>query len=127
MQHLRAARFSPAIEFSIKISCFLRKSPLDRFLLGSGKTAQMNTRSSSTSPAALIAITFIVVITFPLWIGILGGAIGIVAGVFGAVIGAMAAVFGILLLPFKILFHFNAFLILMVIIIAFLLVHKGRK
>lgn len=87
----------------------------------------MNTRSSSTSPAALIAITFIVVITFPLWIGILGGAIGIVAGVFGAVIGAMAAVFGILLLPFKILFHFNAFLILMVIIIAFLLVHKGRK
>lgn len=42
------------------------------------------------------AIVFILLIlTFPLWIGIAGGIIGLVAGAFGLVIGLIAGVFGL--------------------------------
>jgi hypothetical protein len=51
----------------------------------------MTTKTSSNSSVLIIIL---LIITFPLWIGILGGLFGIIAGVFGAVIGIIAAVFG---------------------------------
>ncbi|NBP67694.1 MAG: hypothetical protein EBR30_26745 [Cytophagia bacterium] len=49
-------------------------------------------RSSNNSVLLLI----ILVLTFPLWIGLAGGLIGLVAGLFGLVIGLIAGVFGML-------------------------------
>jgi hypothetical protein len=47
---------------------------------------------SSTNSALLIII---LLLTFPLWIGLAGGLIGLVAGAFGLVIGLIAGVFGL--------------------------------
>lgn len=46
----------------------------------------------NTTNSILIAI--LIILTFPLWIGLVGAAIGIVAGVFGAVFGVIGGVFG---------------------------------
>jgi hypothetical protein len=54
------------------------------------KSIAMQTRSSSST----LLIALLVLITFPLWIGLLAGAIGIVAGIFGAFIGIVAGIFG---------------------------------
>lgn len=48
------------------------------------------TRSTGTT----VLIVLIIVFTFPLWIGILGGLFGAVMGLFGALIGVIAGVFG---------------------------------
>jgi hypothetical protein len=53
----------------------------------------MQTRTSSSSTASVLII-LVIILTFPLWIGILAGAVGIVAGVFGAVLGVIGGVFG---------------------------------
>lgn len=47
---------------------------------------------SSTNSALLIII---LLLTFPLWIGLAGGLIGLIAGAFGLVIGLIAGVFGL--------------------------------
>jgi hypothetical protein len=52
----------------------------------------MQTRSSSSTSTVLIVL--LVLLTFPLWIGLIGGLFGLVAGLFGAVIGIIAGVFG---------------------------------
>ncbi len=52
----------------------------------------MQTRTNSSGTTILLVIVLIV--TFPFWIGILGGVFGIIAGVFGAVFGIIGAVFG---------------------------------
>lgn len=44
-----------------------------------------------------VLLVLVLVFTFPIWIGLVGGAIGIVAGIFGAVIGVVAGVFGALI------------------------------
>lgn len=49
--------------------------------------------SNSTSSTLLIIL---LIITFPLWIGIAGGLIGLVLGLAGAIIGIIAAVFGVI-------------------------------
>ena len=51
----------------------------------------MTTKASSNSSVLVIIL---LIITFPFWIGILGGLFGLIAGVFGAVIGIIGAVFG---------------------------------
>jgi hypothetical protein len=51
----------------------------------------MTTKTSSNSSVLVIIL---LIITFPFWIGILGGLFGIIAGLFGAIIGIVAAVFG---------------------------------
>jgi hypothetical protein len=53
------------------------------------KSNPMQSRSTTT-----VLIAIIIVVTFPIWIGLVGGAIGIVAGVFGAMIGVFAGMFG---------------------------------
>lgn len=50
------------------------------------------TSKSSSSSSVLVLI--LLIITFPFWVGILGGLFGVVAGIFGAIIGVIAAVFG---------------------------------
>jgi hypothetical protein len=64
--------------------------------------------SKSTSSGATILLVIILVLTFPIWIGILGGLIGVVAGLFGAMFGIMGAllggIFAVIALPFKVLF-----------------------
>ena len=89
-----------------------------------------------------ILLVILLILTFPLWIGIvgglfglmvglIGGAIGIVAGVFGAVIGAIGAVIGGIFgwafddwhFPF---YHFNTFWVLVIVICVVLLV-RGRR
>lgn len=47
----------------------------------------------STNNTALIII--VLILTFPLWIGIAGGLVGLVAGVFGLIIGLIAGAFGL--------------------------------
>jgi hypothetical protein len=49
---------------------------------------------SNTNSGTTILIVLIIVLTFPIWIGIAGGLFGLVAGLFGAAIGIIAAVFG---------------------------------
>ena len=48
---------------------------------------------NKSTPSALLII--ILVLTFPIWIGLLGGAIGLIAGFFGLVIGLFAGGIGL--------------------------------
>lgn len=50
----------------------------------------MKSNSSNT------ALIILLVLTFPIWIGLAGGAFGLLAGIFGMLIGLIAGVFGIL-------------------------------
>jgi hypothetical protein len=107
----------------------------------------MNTRTHSFS---VILITLIILITFPIWIGIAGGLFGIVVGVFGAVFGAfigvfgalfgmiaglIGALFGIIAWPFhaifghgsSVFFDFNAYIFFAIVILVFLLTQRGKK
>ena len=101
----------------------------------------MANRNTSSSSSVLLVV--ILVLTFPIWIGICGALFGVVMGVFGALIGVMGAIFGVgvtlIALPFKILFgwghwgwhgfphiHSSGFVILALIIFAILIV-RGRK
>lgn len=52
------------------------------------------TRSNTSSTGTTALIVLIIVFTFPLWIGILGGLFGVVMGLLGALIGVVAGVFG---------------------------------
>jgi hypothetical protein len=96
----------------------------------------MATRSA-TSP---VLIGCLLLLTFPIWIGIAGGLFGIVAGIFGATIGIIAGVFGlvigIIVLPFKILFgwghwgwfpHFHGFLFMAVIVLVAALLMRRKS
>lgn len=98
------------------------------------------TRSSSGSSTLLVVV--LLVLTFPIWFALLAALFGVVIGLFGAVIGIIAAIFGasiaVIALPFKLLFGFgdfhfpffqtgNGFVILLLLIVAFVLVQKGRK
>lgn len=49
--------------------------------------------SKSTSNALIIIL---LLLTFPIWIGIAGGLFGLAMGLFGAIIGIVAGFFGIL-------------------------------
>jgi hypothetical protein len=51
-----------------------------------------------------ILILVLLILTFPLWIGLAGGLIGIFAGVFGLAIGLLAGVFGIVVSIFAAFF-----------------------
>jgi len=52
------------------------------------------TMTAKTSSNSSVLVIILLIVTFPFWIGILGGLIGLIAGVFGAVVGIIAAVFG---------------------------------
>jgi hypothetical protein len=97
-------------------------------------------RSSSGSSTLLVVV--LLVLTFPIWFALLAALFGVVVGLFGAAIGVIAAIFGasvaIIALPFKLLFGFgdfhfpffqtgNGFVILLLLIVAFVLVQRGRK
>ena len=53
----------------------------------------MQTRNTTTS----VLIAVLIIITFPIWIGILGAIFGVMAGLFGAMFGIIAGVFGAVL------------------------------
>jgi hypothetical protein len=57
----------------------------------------MQKTKSASSGTNAILIAIIVIITFPLWIGILGGIFGLVIGGIGGLIGLIAGVFGIVI------------------------------
>lgn len=50
--------------------------------------------AKSTSGSTLL-IVILLVVTFPIWIGIAGGLFGLAMGLFGAAIGIIAALFGV--------------------------------
>jgi hypothetical protein len=52
----------------------------------------MQSRTNSSGTTVLLII--ILIITFPFWIGILGGLFGLIVGAIGAVFGILGAVFG---------------------------------
>src|SRR6188768_4157774 len=52
---------------------------------------------SSTSSTSTVLIVLIMVLTFPIWIGLAGGLFGLGVGLFGAIIGIIAGVFGAVL------------------------------
>ncbi len=96
----------------------------------------MQARSSTSA----ILITLLIILTFPVWIGIAGGLIGIVVGIFGAVFGIIAGVFGAVFgaiggifgwlfnwsWPFGGFFHWNVFSILAIVLVV-LLVTRSRR
>ena len=99
----------------------------------------MATRTPSTTSAVLIIC--ILLLTFPLWIGLGAGLFGLAVGIFGGMIGIIAGIFGVIVgiiaLPFKLLFgwghggwfphfHFHGFLLLAVIILVIALLLKRR-
>ena len=67
----------------------------------------METRSTSST----VLIVILLIITFPIWIGIAGGMIGLIAGLFGGAIGIIAGIFGAVIggiaSLFGALFHFS--------------------
>jgi len=50
----------------------------------------MQARNSTSS----VLIIVLIVLTFPIWIGIIGGIFGIMVGLFGAVFGIVGGIFG---------------------------------
>jgi len=64
---------------------------VERFL---NKYLKSNTMAKSTSASSAIII-ILLVLTFPIWIGIAGGLFGLAMGLFGAAVGIVAAIFGI--------------------------------
>jgi hypothetical protein len=50
--------------------------------------------TAKTSSTSTVLVIILLVLTFPVWIGLAGGLFGIVAGLFGAAIGIVAGVFG---------------------------------
>jgi hypothetical protein len=60
----------------------------------------MTTQPKSSNTSHYILVAIVLILTFPLWIGILGGLIGLFFGgigaAFGLVFGAIGAVFGII-------------------------------
>jgi len=94
---------------------------------------------AARTATSTILIFFILLFTFPLWIGLGAGLFGLVVGLFGAAIGIVAGIFGAIIgliaLPFKLIFgwghggwfphfHFNGFLIVIVIVLTVLLLRK---
>jgi uncharacterized membrane protein len=109
-------------------------------LLHTQQNKNLMARSSSGTSTLLVVV--LLVITFPIWIAVLAALFGVVVGLFGAAIGIVAAIFGaciaMIAIPFKFFFgwgdfHFpffqtgNGFVILLLLIVAFVLVQKGRK
>jgi len=93
----------------------------------------MTTKASSNSS---VLVLILLIITFPFWIGILGGVIGLVAGVFGAVIGIIGAVFGAIFGAIGAVFgifdwfpsiHLSGFRFFLVVAIIFAVVMMSRS
>jgi hypothetical protein len=103
-------------------------------------------RSGSSSTTLLIAI--VLVITFPIWFAIGAALFGLTIGLLGAIVGIVAGLFGLMIgliaLPFKLLFGWgdsgwhtdfglpffhtnNGFMIIVLLVIAFILFRKGRN
>ena len=94
-------------------------------------------RKSSTST---VLVVLLIVLSFPIWIGIAGGLFGIIVGIFGAIFGIIAGVFGAVFgaiggifgwffdwdWPFNGFFHWNIATIL-IIAIVILLVSRSRR
>lgn len=92
----------------------------------------------SKSSTSTLLIVLLLVLTFPLWLGIAGGIFGLVAGLFGAVIGIFAgvigAVFGVIGGIFGWVFdwhwphffHWNVFTIALIAIVVVLLTRSRR-
>lgn len=92
--------------------------------------------TAKTSSNSSVLVLILLIITFPLWIGILGGLFGLVAGVFGAVVGIIAAVFGAIFGAFGAVFgifdwfphvHLSGFRFFLVVAIIFAIVMMSRS
>lgn len=94
----------------------------------------------STSTALFIIV---MILTFPIWVGLAGGLfglvmglfggfVGIIAGIFGAIVGVIGAVFGGIFGIFNIqdnwpfIFHFSTFKFLLIVAIVFAVVMLSR-
>ena len=93
----------------------------------------MTTRSSSGSG---LLIVILLIITFPFWLGILGGLFGLIAGAIGTVVGiigtVIGAVFGGIGAVFGIFdwfpdFHISGFRFFIVVAIIFAVVMMSRS
>ena len=97
-----------------------------RFLEGHVKQIYVDmSRSSST-----LLIVLLMIFTFPLWIGILGGLFGLVAGLFGAIVGLIAGLFGATFGLFSCWPHFpfsGATVIVLIFLIVLLSRSKAKK
>lgn len=95
-----------------------------------------------TKSLSTVLLIFILLITFPIWIGIAGGLLGVIGGVFGAVFGVFAAIFGAIGGVFSAIFgtlfgwghygwphwHFNGYALLaFIIVVALILSKRGKK
>ena len=88
-----------------------------------------------------VLVVLVLLLTFPIWIGIAAGLFGAVVGIFGAVIGIFAAIFGAVVSaiggifgwmfdwhwPFERLFNWNVISILLVILIVLVITRPRRS
>jgi hypothetical protein len=95
----------------------------------------------TTSNPSTVLIIILLVLTFPLWlglagallgviVGIFGAAVGLVAGIFGAVFGAIGGIFGWMFnwdWPFGGFFHWNIVPTLIIIAVVLLLVNQSKR
>lgn len=89
----------------------------------------------SKSSTSTLFIVVLLILTFPVWLGIAGGIFGVVAGLFGAVVGIFAGIVGAIAgiaggifgwffgwdWPFSNFFHWNTFTIVAIALIVVLL------
>jgi hypothetical protein len=113
---------------------------LERMIFEESFKKIMAAKSTSSNPTTVLII-ILLVLTFPLWlgiagalfgviIGIFGAAIGLIAGIFGAVFGAIGGLFGWMFnwgWPFGGLFHWNVIPILIIIVGVLLISHSRRR
>jgi hypothetical protein len=67
------------------------------FVIPIAKYEVMQKARTSSSGANAILVTIVIIITFPIWIGIIGGLFGLVVGGIGGLIGIIAGAFGIVI------------------------------
>ncbi|MEQ9592809.1 MAG: hypothetical protein RLN86_09435 [Cyclobacteriaceae bacterium] len=104
--------------------------------------------SIMTKGLSTILLAFVMLITFPIWIGLIAGGFGIVVGIFAAIFGVVAGAFGLVvgivggLLDFIFSgifgwgnydlgfsfphFHFNRFVLAAFVIVLAIVISKRR-
>ena len=98
---------------------------------------------ASRSSASSVLLIVLLIVTFPIWIGIAGGLFGLIAGLFGAAIGLVAGIFGAIVgifgaifgwifdwnvhMHWPVVFFGSGFFITIAIVLVVVLITRSRK
>lgn len=100
------------------------------------------------SKGTTLLLAFILIFTFPIWIGLLAGGFGLIMGIFGGILGIIGgifgAIFGVIGSVFGAIFgifdwswghshtffphvHFNGYAMAAIVIVAILILNKRKE